>query len=245
MSVEQNPLTHNRCVDLSGRRFACSTAQASSTLTFAAGPLTRQYVHRLIQDKTDGKLVELPSLPTTEAGPSSSAAPDDSFDSPAPPSTGGGPNAAAALAQEKVEAIGVEYSHLLTAQLDSQRAYYVSKLATLKDESAALDRERDRLAKRADKALEMSRKLQRELEAERSVSQGLLANLDRRKAVESAAETEARRLRDELAEAQEQVRDLMFALDAQAKLESLGAGGGDIAVPEPAPTPSPARRKKR
>ena len=93
----------------------------------------------------------------------------------------------------------------------------------------------------------MSRKLQRELEAERSVSQGLLANLDRRKAVESAAETEARRLRDELAEAQEQVRDLMFALDAQAKLESLGAGGGDIAVPEPAPapTPSPARRKKR
>ena len=184
----------------------------------------------------------------SEAGPSTSSASADPFDSPAPSSTtGGGPNAAAALAQEKVEAIGVEYAHLLSAQLDSQRAYYVSKLAALKDESAALDRDRDRLGKRADKALELSRKLQRELEAERSVSRGLLANLDRRKAVESAAEVEARRLREELAEAQEQVRDLMFALDASTKLESLGAGGGDISVPEPTPSPSPsaARRKRR
>lgn len=182
----------------------------------------------------------------SEAGPSTSSTGADPSDSPAPPSTGG-PNAAAALAQEKVEAIGVEYAHLLSAQLDSQRAYYVSKLAALKDESASLDRDRDRLGKRADKALELSRKLQRELEAERSVSRGLLANLDRRKAAESAAETEARRLREELAEAQEQVRDLMFALDASTKLESLGAGGGDISVPEPTPSLSPgaARRKKR
>ncbi|KAI8639115.1 hypothetical protein BD408DRAFT_421857 [Parasitella parasitica] len=55
------------------------------------------YVHRLIQNAVDGKLVELPS--TTE---------DSSINA----------------SQEKMEAISLEYNYLLNTQLDSQRIYY-------------------------------------------------------------------------------------------------------------------------
>jgi BRCA1-associated protein len=37
------------------------------------------------------------------------------------------------MAAEKVEAIGIEYSYLLTSQLDSQRAYYEEQTAELRD----------------------------------------------------------------------------------------------------------------
>lgn len=68
------------------------------------------YVHRLIQNKADGKLVELPSAASSMAMSGSSR------------DGGGGPSAADALSAEKIEAIGIEYSYLLTSQLDSQRA---------------------------------------------------------------------------------------------------------------------------
>ena len=53
------------------------------------------YVHRLIQNKADGKLVELPS-----AAASMGATPCDG---------GLGPSQADALTAEKIEAIGIEY----------------------------------------------------------------------------------------------------------------------------------------
>ena len=43
-----------------------------------------------------------------------------------------GPSAADALSAEKIEAIGIEYSYLLTSQLDSQRSYYEEQTAELK-----------------------------------------------------------------------------------------------------------------
>src|ERR1700722_9576479 len=76
------------------------------------------YVHRLIQNKADGKLVELPSA-------SMGVREGDS---------GGGLGAGLAdtLGAEKIEAIGIEYSYLLTSQLDSQREYYEEQGAELK-----------------------------------------------------------------------------------------------------------------
>jgi BRCA1-associated protein len=49
---------------------------------------------------------------------------------------GEGPNAAASLNQEKIEAIGVEYTHLLTSQLDSQRAYYEERVCVVREQLA-------------------------------------------------------------------------------------------------------------
>ncbi|KAH3683937.1 hypothetical protein WICPIJ_005091, partial [Wickerhamomyces pijperi] len=61
------------------------------------------YVHRLVQNEADGKLVELPVRSGKErvAGSSSN--------------------------EEKVEKIGFEYSKMLIAQLESQREYYEMK----------------------------------------------------------------------------------------------------------------------
>lgn len=180
------------------------------------------YVHRLIQNRSDGKLVELPSVGSSEYGS------DWRTD------RGAGPNYEDNAAQEKMERMGEEFAHLLTSQLESQRAYYVSKLGELKQDLAItvsnlaqteqqadqlkrhgqhvearleealsesskwkLDRdvlearigelektvvphhEKDklRMEKKAEKAVEQLRTLQHELEAEKAQSQGLTSNM--------------------------------------------------------------------
>ncbi|CAE7211378.1 unnamed protein product, partial [Rhizoctonia solani] len=86
------------------------------------------YVHRLIHDRTEGKLVELPSSSntlnsTTTTGGESSL----------------GPGPDDMRAAEKVEAVGLEYANLLASQLDSQRAYFEEQAAELR---SALDSSR-------------------------------------------------------------------------------------------------------
>lgn len=45
---------------------------------------------------------------------------------------------------DKIEAIGLEYSYLLTSQLESQRSFYESQLKELKTKYNSLQDERDR-----------------------------------------------------------------------------------------------------
>jgi BRCA1-associated protein len=70
------------------------------------------YVHRLIQNKVDGKVVELPS--------SNQASPLPENES----------------SREKLEVISAEYLSVLTLQIESQRAYYEEKLLSLVDKNA-------------------------------------------------------------------------------------------------------------
>ncbi|KAI8059907.1 hypothetical protein BC940DRAFT_281508 [Gongronella butleri] len=71
------------------------------------------YVHRLVQNVVDGKLVELPGEEDTSAE----------------------------MVQGKVDAMAVEYSYLLTSQLDSQRIYYEDKIQHVMDDIANLSQE--------------------------------------------------------------------------------------------------------
>ena len=128
-------------------------------------------MHRLIQNKTDGKLVELPSR-TGASDPTLSSE--------------GGPNRSAILAQEKIEAISTEYSHLLVSQLDSQRAFYTEKLSELKEElidvterADTAEKELGRAMKKGEKATELARKLKTELDTEREVTKGMTVNMKR------------------------------------------------------------------
>uniref|UniRef100_A0A0N5AZM2 BRCA1-associated protein n=1 Tax=Syphacia muris TaxID=451379 RepID=A0A0N5AZM2_9BILA len=66
------------------------------------------YVHRLIQNSSDGKMVELQS---------------------------GSGDAAEALSEEKIEAKQLEYTCLLTNQLESQRKYFEQKLREVEKRS--------------------------------------------------------------------------------------------------------------
>ncbi|KAI9337030.1 BRCA1-associated protein 2-domain-containing protein [Zopfochytrium polystomum] len=77
------------------------------------------YVHRLIQNRADGKLVELP-----EATSTASRGPGGELGNHLP------------LSQGKLDAIGLEYTYMLTSQLESQRLWYESQISELQTKAA-------------------------------------------------------------------------------------------------------------
>lgn len=197
---------------------------------------------------------------------------------------GGGPSAADALSAEKIEAIGIEYSYLLTSQLDSQRTFYeeqTTELRTQIDELRKMlegiseeveksrkdaleemarrkkvdderieevDRARIRAEKRAEKATELARTLERELKGERAVSEGLMKNLTSHKERTEKLEREKASMTDKITELEEQVRDIMFFVDARDKIEDGGgvageAAGGSLQVSTPDTKKKKGRKK--
>lgn len=209
------------------------------------------YVHRIAQDKIDGKLVELPSTPTAHTYP-----PANSNDDLVP--------------REKLDKIGLEYTHLLTTQLDSQRMYFeeileraadkalqatraaekaveatavaTQQLASLQlvhdaltdEKIPALERERERATRRADKFEGMARKLEREWREEKAMGGSLLEKV-------KGLGDEVQALRAEKKELEEQNRDLSFFISGGEKLKAVaGAMGeeireGKVSVPEAEP----------
>ncbi|KZT06033.1 zf-UBP-domain-containing protein [Laetiporus sulphureus 93-53] len=217
------------------------------------------YVHRLIQNKADGKLVELPSAAST-------------IGSRGDGSNGVGPSAADALSAEKIEAIGIEYSYLLTSQLDSQRAFYEEQTAGLRTQvdqlrglveqlSQQVERSREdacekealrraeedvrasqmqaeilKAQKRAEKAAELTQRLKKELQEEHAVSKGLMENLQRARQQTEQAEREKAAALVKVRELEDEMRDVMFFLEARDKIESgdgvvAEAAGGSIELP--------------
>jgi BRCA1-associated protein len=195
------------------------------------------------------------------------------------------PGPADALSAEKIEAIGIEYSYLLTSQLDSQRSYYEEQSTDLKRQveeltrlvgtlSAEFEKERDvfkrqedrrrldeatRMAglekdkakaeKKAEKVADLVKTLQKELKEERAVSEGLLKNLGKMKERVELSDVEKKDLTSKIADLQDQVRDVMFFLEAKAKIEEgsgpvAEAAGGSIEMLTPAREIPRTSRKK-
>ncbi|SOV02857.1 uncharacterized protein UDID_06045 [Ustilago sp. UG-2017a] len=273
------------------------------------------YVHRLIQNKADGKLVELPSASSATATPERSRTLPASASYASAMSTTGtkysGPPldyahetrryAAAAdetnrsslqqqhyhhhhhqqqqqqqqqdtrhtgssrPADEKLEAIGIEYSYLLTSQLESQRHFYEDKLdqfqaqltsmtgelaslslkskqidelsqrtAELERTNETLKKDKEKSDRKAEKAVELARALEKDLHSERSISKGLMDRLGKVKESETGLEAQ-------VVDLQEQVNDLMFFVQARDKIDQEGgeAQGGDIEIKE-----KPSRKGK-
>ncbi|CAK9779634.1 zf-UBP-domain-containing protein [Cutaneotrichosporon oleaginosum] len=231
------------------------------------------YVHRLIQSRMDGKLVELPSASSLAAmAHQDSGRPprrlplnrpldvDDS--SPRSQSSEGharsqGPSEGDAEKMSTIESITLEYSYLLSSQLEAMRQHYESEAAATRArleeleaaaartksaeeareaaERARLDAEaaREKAERRAEKALDLSRSLQNNLGSERSMSSGLQSRIAKLQkdleAVRAARDAKAA----EVDSLNETVRDLMFTLDAGLKIQEGGgeAGvGGDLVV---------------
>ena len=224
------------------------------------------YVHRIVQNKADGKLVQLPSTPTAETF--NSSAQDDGFDDYVP--------------REKLDNIGLECTHLLTSQLDSQRMYFEEildraadktsqatraaekateaaslgsqQLASLQDAHdvltretvPALERERERAIRKAEKFEVMARKLEKEWREEKAMCGSLLER------VKGLGE-EIGGLRKEKAELEEQNRDLGFFISGGEKLRAVqGSAGiteeelqdGTVSVPD-APIEGKGKKKGR
>lgn len=116
-----------------------------------------------------------------------------------------------------------------------------------KRERSGREEEARRKKERAE-ATKARKELERELEQEKSVTASLSTNLGLLRAEfgERGEETEA--VKTQVAELEEQMRDLMFALSARDQIEQQGgeAAGGDVVIPPtPPPTSSSARRKKK
>ncbi|KAL8638459.1 MAG: hypothetical protein Q9228_004391 [Teloschistes exilis] len=221
------------------------------------------YVHRLVQDKANGKLMELPASAVDRHEPEQN---DNAWEHED------------YVPREKLDNIGQEYTHLLTSQLESQRIYFAEaleraadkasraakaaenaeasagraqeQLATLEtsykalvEESVpSLEREVERSSRRASKFEEMARKLEKEWREEKALSGSLS---ERIKWLEGQVQT----LTAEKADLQEQNRDLSFFISGGEKLKQLnGVDGEDVreglmSVPDP-PAPGKGKKKK-
>ncbi|KAI5866222.1 zf-UBP-domain-containing protein [Durotheca rogersii] len=220
------------------------------------------WVHRLIRDKGDGKVVELPGR---QAGPG------DHEDQDVVP-------------RAKLESIGMEYTHLLSSQLESQRVYFEEMLSKAADKAAkasaaaetaaaqasqaleelralreehrqlrthtvpSLERDLERERNRAAKSTELARGLGKSLQEEKKVSEGLMERIEHvNKELESLG-GQVRALEAENADLKDQNHDLSMFISGQEKLKELEASGtveeseiqeGSVAVPEE------SRRRKK
>ncbi|XP_059177999.1 BRCA1-associated protein-like [Physella acuta] len=207
------------------------------------------YVHRLAQNKSDGKLVEV-----DEGGNE--------------------------IQEEKLDSITLEYTYLLTTQLESQRLYFMEQIqeavkdveTKLKESTDRLEKERLEREKTECKLSEVSKekfslekkvaqltartsKVASDLQDERQMNKSLLENQQVWQGKITMLEERLKQISDkkdqEIAELQEQLRDVMFFLDAQQKFANSPGitqdelQGAQVIVGESAATPGNRGKKSR
>jgi BRCA1-associated protein len=88
----------------------------------------------------------------------------------------------------------------------------------------------------------LSRKLEKELKEERAFGEGLMQNLQSLREKVEISEQQKREFQGRIDELQDQVKDVMFYLEAQSKIANEGSelAGGSIEV-----RPNPKKKKKK
>ncbi|KAK9466201.1 BRCA1-associated protein 2-domain-containing protein [Lipomyces arxii] len=194
------------------------------------------YVHRLIQNQEDGKLVELPSL-------ASASGQLDDYDRDYA-------NESDYVPREKLDNIGMEYTYLLTSQLESQRAYFEDKIAAAADKASVavekaekamkdleimrtqlreaksengelksstipgMEKEFERLKRKSETLQAVSKNLEKEWREEKSMNGNMLQKLEFLQKERDEKDKEIDDLKDQL-------RDVMLYLDAQQKFQTM------------------------
>ncbi|KAH8903197.1 zf-UBP-domain-containing protein [Coniochaeta sp. PMI_546] len=217
------------------------------------------WVHRLIRDKGDGKVVELPRDERPTGGNRQSGEDGD------------------VVPRAKLDSIGMEYTHLLTSQLESQRVYFeemvskaadkaakaaaaaegaekaardaLSQLSVLREEHRqlkeetvpALEKELARERARANKSTELARNLGRSLQEEKKVGEGLMERIGHVNKEMEELRKKVEELTGENEELKETNRDLTMFISGQEKLRELESEGkveageleeGSVSLPE-------------
>jgi BRCA1-associated protein len=194
------------------------------------------YVHRLIQNKADGKLVDLPA--STGLPPSMTGYANDT------------------VPREKLDNMGAEYAYLLTSQLESQRQYFEEQVERAADKAAkaaasadaaarsasalathvaalearietttaslaAAEKDAQRNAARAASAQDLARSMTRSYKEEQTMNEALLTRIKHLETRLQDAETRIQSVEGEKRELEEQNRDLSFFISGQEKLKSM------------------------
>ena len=227
-----------------------------------------QYVHRLIQNKGDGKVVEYTVEAPFQIEPAS-----QEFE----PSerNGAAENFVTVTADEKLDSIQIEYSYLISSELDKQRLYYEEKLKHMEIEAKEKELQLEgRLKGVMDEKVEMEKEMKQlnrgknvlekkvsdlktKLDISEKVRKAKFDDVDEMNKCLLANQNELKqqiaRLEKEKLEVEETNRDLMFTLAAQQKMSELTADEKDeisaasihLASPESTSKPSGGARPKR
>lgn len=176
------------------------------------------YVHRLIQNKADGKLVEFNERPAVEQ-------------------------------DEKLDSMQLEYTYLLTSQLESQRLYFEGKITRIERESLTqIEELKDRMKKMAEDSLDLKHQLDiisrdklsqdkrvhqlqskvqkanKELTEERQINECLRDNQQqwhsRVEELEAQLKKTVSEREKEVEDLKEQLRDVMFFIEARQTLQN-------------------------
>lgn len=210
------------------------------------------WVHRLIREKGEGKVVEFPS--TNMAGRNADGDNNGNGHEHGAPDMDVVPRA-------KLDNIGMEYTHLLTSQLESQRVYFeemvgkaavkaskasaaaeaaasqaaeaMGKLQVLETEHRALrdetipqlERDLERERKRAERSTELARKLGASLQEEKKINEGLLEKVTHVNKEAERTKVQNEELKAEVAEQKELNHDLTMFVSGQEKLKEMEQEG--------------------
>ncbi len=191
------------------------------------------YVHQIMPNKSDGKMVDLNPVMSGAAGSTNNANSEDHFP------------------RDKMESMALEYTHMITSQLESQRMYFeelvnraadkasqastsaekaaktaseatqqLAKLQTdhddlLNNTIPSLEKEKARAERKAEKFETMARKMEKEWREEKAMNENL------RQRVELMG-NEMTTLKEANTELTESNRDLRFFITSQAKLQDQG-----------------------
>ncbi|KAH6605638.1 ring finger [Trichoderma cornu-damae] len=230
------------------------------------------WVHRLIRDKGDGKVVELPGRNNNNHTANREGEEED------------------VVPRAKLETMGLEYTHLITSQLESQRAYYeemISKAASKASRASAmaekaadqaskaleklagldqkhnvlsgetvpqLERDLEREKAKAKKGENLARSLGQSLQEEKRLNEGLMKRIEHLDADAEAVRKQLEELKVENAELKEMNRDLTMFISGQEKLKEMESQGqieegelegGTASVPEAKKKANNRRKGKR
>ena len=182
------------------------------------------YVHRLIQNKTDGKVVEFPS-------------PFQSTDFREP---------------EKIQKIVTEYNYLLMSQLDAQRAYY-EDLLVKSGSNGSNNNNNHQHATPTKTEQKLKEKLLDTMKKNKfltDLNSALESDRDRFNQIMKKYEQEKGLLQGKIGELEEQCRDLIFTLEGSKAVQQADAlESGDVVTIErksiPLPKGSSGKKKKK
>lgn len=207
------------------------------------------YVHRLIQNKIKSYDEKGPT-PITREQPSGKGSRLMEASSSAAGHSRDAKGEAMSEVEEKMEEIGLEYSHLLSTQLESQRAFYEDQVRVyqrraeeagsesqkIKTNFETAEKERMNLRqnlevvtsrfestyKNLEKSLGRIKALDDDLKGERLMSKGLISKIEKLESDGEARKQDMLILRMENQDLKEQVRDLMVFLETRDTIEKEG-----------------------
>ncbi|KAH6648148.1 Zn-finger in ubiquitin-hydrolase [Truncatella angustata] len=160
------------------------------------------WVHRLIRTKGDGKVVELPGH--RQDSPHRRSEDDD------------------VVPKAKLESIGVEYTHLLASQLDSQRVYFEAKLSEAADKAMKASAAAEKATSQATQVLEELRAMREEHRVSKDTVPALEKDLTRERVRATKSTDLARNLGKNLQEEKKVSEGLMKRIEhVNKELETL------------------------